>query len=76
MGVVGKEEFFRMERLTGTNLQYHLLGDLMIDDDWTTPGESGTGVRPTAIKNFLLLQLEDKPSLKRKNYMHVIPIDN
>ena len=31
--VVGVEEFFRMDGLTGTNLQYHLLGDLMVDDD-------------------------------------------
>lgn len=67
--MVGKVEFFRMDRLTGTNLQYHLLGDLMADDDLTTPGESGTGVRPTAVTNFvlLLLRLEDKPFLKRKN---------
>lgn len=42
---VGKEGFFRMDRLTGTNFRYHLLGDLMVDDDWTTTGESGTGVR-------------------------------
>lgn len=45
--VVGEEEFFRMDGLTGTNLQYHLLGDLMVDDVWTTTtGESGTGIRP------------------------------
>lgn len=57
-GLVGK-----VDRLTGTNLQYHLLGDLMADDDWTTPGESGTDVRTTVVTNFLLLQLrfKDKP---------------
>lgn len=48
--VDGEEEFFRMDGLTGTNLQYHLLGDLMVDDDWTTTGESGRGVRPTEDK--------------------------
>lgn len=50
MVVVGEEEFFRMDGLTGTSLQYHLLGDLMVDDDWTPTGESGRGVRPTAGK--------------------------
>lgn len=48
--VVGEEEVFGMDELTGTNLQYHLLGDLMVDDDWTTTGKSGRGVRPTAGK--------------------------
>lgn len=51
---VGEEEFFRMDGLTGTNLQYHLLGDLMVDDDWTTTGESGRGVRVTTTKCLLL----------------------
>lgn len=46
--LVGEEVFFTLDGLTGTNLQYHLLGDLMVDDDWTTTGESGRGVRPTA----------------------------
>lgn len=50
MVVVGKEEVFRMDGLTGTNLQYHLLGDLMVDDDWTTTGKSRRGVRLTAGK--------------------------
>lgn len=35
-----EEVFFSMSRLTGTNLQYHLLGDLMMDDDRTTTGEN------------------------------------
>lgn len=50
--LVDEEEFFRMDGLTGTNLQYHLLGDLMVDDDWTTTGESGRGVRSTAGQKF------------------------
>lgn len=33
-----------MHRLTGTNLLYHLLGDLMADGDWTQK-ESGRGIR-------------------------------
>lgn len=48
MGFLGEEEvggfveevFLSMSRLTGTNLQYHLLGDLMVDDDRTTTGEN------------------------------------
>lgn len=57
-----------MDGLTGTSLQYHLLGDLMLDDDWTTTGESGRGVRPTAGKKVLLLQLRllDKRSLNTR----------
>lgn len=47
-GFLGEEEvggfveevFLSMSRLTGTNLQYHLLGDLMVDDDRTTTGEN------------------------------------
>lgn len=35
-----EEVFLSMSRLTGTNLQYHLLGDLMVDDDRTTTGEN------------------------------------
>lgn len=46
MGVVDEDEFFRRDGLTGTNLQYHLLVDLMVDDDWITTEESGRGVRP------------------------------
>lgn len=33
-----------MHRLTGTNLLYHLLGDWMVDGDWTER-ESGRGVK-------------------------------
>lgn len=55
--VFGEEDFFRMDGLTGTNLQYHLLGDLMEDVGWTKTGESGRGVRPTAGKKGSLLQL-------------------
>lgn len=47
----GRERVLRNDRLTGTNFQYHLLGDLMEDDDWTATRESGRGVRPRAIKN-------------------------
>lgn len=43
--MIGEEVFFTLDGLTGTNLLYHLLGDLMVDDDWTTTEESGRGVR-------------------------------
>lgn len=33
--------------LTGTNFRYHLLGDLMVDDDWTETGDSRTDIRPS-----------------------------
>ena len=59
-----------MDGLTGTNLQYHLLGDLMVDDDWTTKGKSGRGIRPTAGTNkkasLLQLSLEDKTLVNRR----------
>lgn len=52
---VGRREgsVLSMHRLTGTNLLYHLLGDLMVDDDWTER-ESGRDVNVS--KNFLLIQ--------------------
>lgn len=40
------EIFSRMNGLTGTNLQYHLLEDLMVGHDWIR-GESGIHVRTT-----------------------------
>lgn len=67
--MVGEKKFYRMDGLTGTNLQYHLLGDLMVDDDWTTTGESWRGVRPTAQKKIVLLlqlRLGDKPFLRTR----------
>lgn len=52
-----------MHGLTGTNLQYHLSVDLMVDDDWTT-GESKRGVRLTAGGKVLLqLRLGEHPFL-------------
>lgn len=39
----------RMDELTGTNLQYHLLEDLMVDHDWIR-GENGIHIRPTTEK--------------------------
>lgn len=52
-----EEELFRMDGLTGTNFQYHLLGDLMVDDDWTKTGESGRGKKGS----LLQLKLGDQP---------------
>lgn len=46
--VMYEEEYCRVDGLTGTSLQYHLLGDLMVDDHWTPTGESGRCIRPTA----------------------------
>lgn len=47
-----KEKFCKTA-LTGTNFQYHLLGDLMVDDDWTETGESRRDIK---IENLLLSQ--------------------
>lgn len=44
--VLVKEKFCRTA-LTGTNFQYHLLGDLMVDDGWTQTGESRRDIRPS-----------------------------
>lgn len=43
VGGVAEEVFLRVNGLTGTNLQYHLLGDLMVDHEWTRR-ESGTSI--------------------------------
>lgn len=44
--VLVKEKFCRTA-LTGTNFQYHLLGDLMADDDWAETGDSRRDIRPS-----------------------------
>lgn len=45
--VLVKDKFCR-NGLTGTNFQYHLLGDLMMMiDDWTETGESRRDIRPS-----------------------------
>lgn len=40
VGGFAEKVFFSVSGLTGTNLQYHLLGDLMMDDDRTTSKEN------------------------------------
>lgn len=52
--VVLVTEKFCRTALTGTNFQYHLLGDLMADVDWTETRDSRRDIR--AIENLLLLQ--------------------
>lgn len=49
--VLVKEKICRTA-LTGTNFQYHLLGDLMEDDDWTETGESRRDIRPSRTFSF------------------------